>query len=101
VSAFTHMLTKAIDIEPTTLNNDGTITTGTKQTDVAAHVEYDVEIEDSTAGSESDTVDVVWTEAEIDTDDRLHLPDGSVLEVQGVQELDSLIGTTTIYRAKG
>lgn len=100
---FSHMLTETVDLEPLdSLGSDGSRTFGAKSTGLAARVDRDVSVSSGSEGAEEDTRDLVWLEAEeVKEGDRLHLPDGEVLEVQEASVTKTTDGRLSIYKAHG
>jgi len=104
VSFWSHMLTQTVDLEPLTGvdTSTGAKQYGTKSTGIAARVERNIEVTGESTGATGDTVTRVWLEAkEPDEGDRIHLPDGDVLEVMSTETIPTTDGRTEIYRAQG
>lgn len=100
---FSHMLTESVDLEPLdSLGDDGSRSWGSKSTDLAARVDQSTSVSGGGEGAEEDVRDVVWLEAEeVKEGDRIHLPDGEVLEVQKVTVTKTTDGRLSIYKARG
>lgn len=97
-----HMLTDSGDIEPLDdLADDGSPQYGALETGVAMRVEREIEVSAGSDGSTDDTVTRVWLDQEVGKGDRIHLPDGEVLEVMSTTTIESTDGRTQIFRAEG
>jgi len=103
VSFFSHMLTEEVDREPIdSFGTDGQPTYGTKSTGLDARVKRNIRENSDTGGTSGDTATVVWLEAEeVQEGDRLHLPDGTVLDVQSTSTVKTTDGRLSLYRAEG
>lgn len=97
-----HMLPHRVDLEPVDdLDDKGAPQYGTKQTDVPAYVERNVEIDMGDDGAESVIGDRVTLAEKVDKSDRIHLPDGDVMEVAETRTMPSTDGRTTLNEAVG
>jgi hypothetical protein len=96
------MLTEEGSIEPfDSLDSDGSPTFGALTAGVAMRVEEGVEVAFVGEGSREDVMTVVWIDQSVSSDDRIHLPDGSVLDVKGVQKIPTTDGRVSIWKAAG
>jgi len=102
VTYYLHMLNQRVDLEPVDgLDDKGAPQYGAKQTDVPAYVERGVEIEMGDDGSQSFIGDRVILAEQVAEDDRIHLPDGDVMEVTQTRTMPSTDGRTTLNEAVG